>query len=547
MADFARKEQVAKALVILVLACCGFTCSAFGEEHRLDEMSLERWAKLRETERYQLQIAEKYFREQKWKVAIGEYEKYLTLYERSEAAPYAQLKWSAAHVQIRKANTAIKDGYQSVIDYWPDSHEAVAAAYYIGNTYRNIGQITKAKRIYRELIADHPKHTASVYAMVDLVTIASQQKDDKTRVDFLKKLTFEVPRGKFTGKQCADASRGLATWFFQAAAFDDALKSLATSYPEDKLPAQIVAHALSPISSLVSKSETKAKGERLADLAIAHLRKVTPTDIADDDAKNRARRHWFLIADVQAASQRDALVPKVYDEIIKKYGSTDELLGRLATWHKSKKKYEQARSVYRRYENKIEGLSEVALSYRQERKFDLAISTYNQLLGQDRGNSLRWKSQIAAAYREIPKYPEAIGMYTELLSEDIEHAQTWRLQIATAHRDAGQLKEAIGHFRQCTNFPENYKQMARCHRQLKQYNEALLLYNQIAGGHESSAPWAVLQIGYTREEAGQKEAAIRAFQQVCKRFPKDGHASAAHAHLQNKYKLSITLGGAKDE
>jgi TolA-binding protein len=67
------------------------------------------------------------------------------------------------------------------------------------------------------------------------------------------------------------------------------------------------------------------------------------------------------------------------------------------------------------------------------------------------------------------------------------------------------------------------------------------------GGAPQSAPWALLQIGYTREQAGKKELAIKAFQQVCKRFPKDGHASRAHAHLQTKYKITVTLGGAKDE
>jgi len=95
---------------------------------KLDEMSLERWAKLREVERYQLQIAEKYYREKNWKVALAEYEKYLTLYERGEAGSYAQLKWSICQVQLRKANTAIKEGFQSVIDYWPDSPDAVASA-----------------------------------------------------------------------------------------------------------------------------------------------------------------------------------------------------------------------------------------------------------------------------------------------------------------------------------------------------------------------------------------------------------------------------------
>ena len=83
---------------------------------KLDEMSLERWAKLREVERYQLQIAEDYYRKKDWKVAAAEYEKYLTLYERSGAASYAQLKWSLCQLQLRKANTAIKEGFQSVID-----------------------------------------------------------------------------------------------------------------------------------------------------------------------------------------------------------------------------------------------------------------------------------------------------------------------------------------------------------------------------------------------------------------------------------------------
>ena len=83
----------------------------------LDELPLDRWKVLRETERYQLQVAEKYYREKNWKVAASEYEKYMSLYERSEAAPYAQLKWSLAQVQLKKQNTAIKEGFQSVIDY----------------------------------------------------------------------------------------------------------------------------------------------------------------------------------------------------------------------------------------------------------------------------------------------------------------------------------------------------------------------------------------------------------------------------------------------
>jgi len=57
----------------------------------------------------------------------------------------------------------------------------------------------------------------------------------------------------------------------------------------------------------------------------------------------------------------------------------------------------------------------------------------------------------------------------------------------------------------------------------------------------------MLEMARTYEQADKKEQAIKAFRQVCKRFPKDAHASQAHAHLQSKYNNSITLGGAKDE
>ena len=81
-------------LLVIAAVVMGTALSSQATAARLDEMSLDRWKKLREVERYQLKIAEKYYGEKKWKVALAEYEKYLTLYEDSEGAPYSQLKWS---------------------------------------------------------------------------------------------------------------------------------------------------------------------------------------------------------------------------------------------------------------------------------------------------------------------------------------------------------------------------------------------------------------------------------------------------------------------
>jgi TolA-binding protein len=73
-----------------------------------------------------------------------------------------------------------------------------------------------------------------------------------------------------------------------------------------------------------------------------------------------------------------------------------------------------------------------------------------------------------------------------------------------------------------------------------------VLYNQIKV-IDNSAPEASLQIGFTYEEAKDKENAIRTFQLTCKRYPKSGQAGRAHAHLQNEYKINVTLGGTEEE
>ena len=79
-------------------------------------MSLDRWKKLRETERYQMKIADDFYLKQQWKVALDEYAKFQSLYERSEGAPYAQLRWANCQVRLKKVNTAVSDGYQTVIE-----------------------------------------------------------------------------------------------------------------------------------------------------------------------------------------------------------------------------------------------------------------------------------------------------------------------------------------------------------------------------------------------------------------------------------------------
>lgn len=513
----------------------------------LDTMSLERVKELREVERYQLEVAEKYYREKNWKVALSEYEKFLSLYESSSGAPYAQLKWSLAQCELRKQNTAIKEGFQSVIDYWPESPDAIAAAYYIGHTYKSIGQTKEAKKAYREVLTKHPTHVAAVYATNDLIDIAALENDNTTRVQLWKKLTFETPRKGGATQACQHASRELASYSFSTGAFDEGVKALATTYTGATLAPHVAQYVKGPIQNLAAQSETKTKAELVADAAIAWFKANSPTDLTKPEDKAAAQANWFAIADIQFVCGRVDKVPEVYNEMLKKFGQDDTTLGRIAGWYKQQKRYEDARATYRKFATATEGLNQVAYSYREEGKPDEAVATYRQLVALDGEKIATHKNEIANTYRHFRKFKEAIDVYHELEKDDVANIGRWHWEIANCYKDNGQLPEAIGFYRQCTNMPENLKQMAWCHRHLKQQKEAIGLYNQIVAAYPDSAAWALLQAGYTREEAGETEPAIKTFQSVCKRFPTDQHASVAHAHLQTKYKISVTLGGAKDE
>lgn len=534
-----------RLLLVLALTSIAATMSVAGP---LDELSLDRWSKLRETERYQLNIAEKYYRDGAWKVALSEYEKFLSLHEKSDGASYAQLKWGLCQVQLRKSNTAIKDGFQSILDYWPNSPDSVTAAYLIGRTYKEMGEAKKAKKAYAKLLSDHGKDFMATLARVDLAEIAQGEGDNAECVRWWKELVFQSSRP--TPEQaapCEEASRRLAVYSFQAGAAREGIESLATTYAKPDLPYQIVYWARGPITTLVAAEETKARGEQVANEATAWLREQAPADISGENDKQLARRYWNAASELNIVAKRFDAAKETHDSIRGLFGEDDDLRTSIAAWHKAQGARDKAREIYRGFKDPILGEKMVAESYYEEQKYDQAAIAYRQLAEHDTDHAADWQGSMAWMHRLAHQFDEAVAAYRALMQSDVARINQWQFEMGHAYREAGQLKEAIATYRECENYPDNYHYMAWCHRALKEHSEAILLYREVMVGHEPSAPWALLQIGYTQEEADQKEQAIRSFQQVCRKFPKSSQASEAHAHLQNQYKITATLGGATEE
>jgi tetratricopeptide (TPR) repeat protein len=517
-----------------------------------DELPEARWAKLREVERYQLNIAEKLYKADNFKAAAAEYEKYLKLYDRSEAAAYAQLKWSHCQVKLRFLNTAIKDGYQSVIDYFPDTPEAVSSAYLIGETYKALGDLRAAKKAYGNVLEENGKQLVGILARRDLIEMAQQEKDDPRRLELLKELTFEAERKDSTAVNvCTAAARQLCQHEFVQGNFAEGMKALATSCQPDDLPSHLMHPSIGRlpyiIGNLVGQEDMAVKktGERLADAGIAYLRDQVVGDLKDEKRKPRAVQCWNYIAQLEAYAKRPDRQREVYEQMLQTLGPRDDVLGQLAAWHKAHGSRDEARRVYLRFQDKIEGQNQVALSYREEKKWNEAVAVYRKMAGEVEKGAV-WINQVALTYRQAGQPDQAIAVYRELIQTDVAQAPEYHWQIAETLYNANRWKDALAAYRGTERPPTSYYRMAECHRQLKQYPDAILLFQHIAGNYPGSAPDALWRLGLVQEEAGQTEPAIASFKRLCDRYPKTGEASNAHNRLNEKYKIKVTLGGAKE-
>ncbi len=488
--------------LLLVLALGTF---ANGALTTLQQIDINTFKQMREVERYQIKIAEKHFLGGKYKIALAEYEKFLTLYKNSPGCPYAQLMWSHTMMKLKKPKTALRDGFQSVIDYWPKSNEATIAAYCMGSAYRTMGEVKDAQKSFRFLIKEYPDHEIAIRARQDLLHYARLHQDMDERLRILNELTFKVKRTKTSTEACIKATHELAEIHCFAQKLDEGKKALATTYTGPALFDQVYKLSIRTVHHLLKEPSTKPAAVKLGDQLITTLRAETTV------RPKLATSFLYQVADLHGTLGRPSETMKVYQEIGKQFGLNDGLRTRMASWYLARKQRDEARRIYSEFDDQVAGLKNIANMFLEEGKIKEAIETYRQLIDIDGDNAGDHLWSIAGCY---------------------EKQSDW--------------KKAIACYRQVDRFPSDYFAIAKCHRRLGEQKEAIVLYNQIKIA-EKSAPEATLQIGFTYEEAKEKEKAIRTFQLTCKRYPKSGQASRAHSHLQNKYNINVTLGGTEEE
>tara|TARA_B100001123_G_scaffold397599_1_gene480967 strand:- start:3735 stop:5462 length:1728 start_codon:yes stop_codon:yes gene_type:complete len=562
---------------ILSFVALGTLLSPHAANARLleeEQIQVETYAKLREIERYQLKIAQKFYEAKDYVAAASEYEKFLTLYERSPGGPYSLLMWAHCQVKLRLVNTAIRDGFQSVIDYWPESNEAIIANFMIGRCHALNGEPRKAEKAFQQLLEDHPKHVNATRACEEMLVIAANREDIEKQVELWTSLVFQTPSNRHTPHYASK----LAQYHFRESEFDKGIEAIEKIHGEKERAFIEAVHSSgnAVTRELFAKDESQPRAKALGAELISFLEERLPGDVSEKKAEGIARETLDRIAQVHATLDQDKQVIATYERMGKKLGMDDSILGSMAEWHKRKDRREQARSVYRRYKDKqaglravansyveenqygqarsvyalysdkVEGRLAIAKSYRSERNWKEAVKNYLSLIALDKERESSWQKNVVDTWREASEWDKAIDTYRELLNVDPDRHSDWYWGMAECYEKKKKWSEAIQAYRQTDNYPEGYFRMAECNKELKKWPEGLVMLNQ-AKSHKNVGDRAQFRIAQFYEMAGHKEKCIKAFQMTCKLYPKSSYASRAHAYLQTEYGINVTLGGSTDK
>ncbi len=494
-ATFTLRRLLGAALVILLSLPCSQA-----------KLSSDRWGRLTEEERHQMTSAEHYIDQKDYKSAINEYELFLQLYGKSDAASYAQFMVAECTRNLGKINTSI-DEFRNVIDYFPDSIDAGAAQYSIGLALAQGGDAEKAVVAFEKVVEKWPKEEFGALARSQACTIywrIGQVEKWLTHIKYLATGDYADP-----GNLHADSQRRLFLHYLSSNQMSDAFEVIEVfrkknpSLTKDSLLtfADWTSGELPKIPALYGEKGTKALPV-IAASAIAFIEKQPGY------AKQKSELELICVHILAAAGMNDQLL-KRYAMLVNQSPENDSLRSEYAHNLCSAAKYEEARLVYRDMRNRYAADCATAESYLQEGKSGRTIEIYQAMLAKysDKTVDIHWR--LGQLLQQSGKYPEAIAS-----------------------------------FQQSEHEPQALFSIAECQASMKQYDAAIQTMVGVMNFFKSSAPDANYRIAGYQAASGNKDAAIKTLKSVCIKYLNTGVAGRAHQDLSLNYGIDVTLGGS---
>lgn len=476
-----------------------------GRDHRLD---IKRYGSLREVERWQLDRGEEQYKARRWEAASNEYEKFLKLYQESDACSFVQYRIAQCLENKRKVNQAIKE-YIAVLDYFPDSPEAPYATVSIARCHAKCGEKKKQLETLQKLVQQYPDHIEAAEA---LWFLSAYYLDEGENVSLGVRQRHQII-DKFPKH---DRFRPAIDWLFNYYALTEE----------------------APARALEVRYKIHSKAQSEIDLGNAY---------------GWHARHWHHQKKPETREKFLKLCLEVFEGFGKKFpqgnvaycerqaayflretGHTQEALDRylkyfakhpnddggrvdFARWLENLRKWDDARLEYRKMANEASGNWEVAYSYHRQGKGKEAVEAYEVVVQTDYGRTSSAYYQIGQVYQHtLRDYEKAIVAYI-----DSNHSM-----------------------------PENLFRVVECYSALKKYDRALQQCKEILfiGQRAPKAlQYMVIYVYERRNGEKDRSLAINTCKRILDQFKKSGESSWAHQHLEDKYKLHYTGGGVAEE
>lgn len=530
------RERPLRVVVLAVTFLLALTAGrAFA---RLD---LDRYSRLREAERYQMDIAEKLYQSRKWQSAQTEYEKFMKLYKDSKSVPYCQFMIAQCFQQKNLLNTAIKE-YTKVTDFWSRSEDAPVAQYKIAECHWKMGDREKAVAAYDRLIDAFPKSPLCIGALYYEAEYYFRIKKNELGIEKLEKLMADYPRARGWEGYWDKGWERVYTHYCEDLSPDMALDMAMKRHSKNWAPLDCAYRFRQVGRKYAQNKDTLRKGKQAFDISHRMYQ-----DVIDKGPKtpHYANALWEI-----GNVHRDRGLFKEAREDFERYLNTypqDDGRRREYAWYLfSLRKFSEAMAECAKMKNQFDGRWQVAEMYRQRKMLEDCIGVLQALVVKYKTRAADVYWQMAWVYRTVGKWKEATETYQILIAKFPEKSDASYWELGRMHHyNMGKYKEAIQFYDMSNKEPNSLFEKADCYRRMKDYEKGIKTLAEIIGFFEVQAPEAQLRIAQYFEQWGKPDLAVRAYKAVCDKYPRSHQSQRAHDTLEMKYKIPYTGGGVK--
>lgn len=480
--------------IAIVLLCASLAHA------RLDT---QRYGELREAERYQMDVAEAQLKQRKWDAALAEFEKFITLYQSSVGAPYAQYQIAYCQEQRDFINQAILE-YKALIAYFPKSPEAPLSAVAIGRCLAKTGETEQAAQQYLAVVESYPKDPAAGDALWEASEIQLDHELYDKALAARQRLVTNYPESSRFG--------AAVNWLIDHHLFEaNNLEAARTASNLTREPLQTERYLAGQLFSrgyhLSRRNDDDAV--KWLDLAIEVYDGIA-SQFADDAEQVLYARGMIARCHQQAGRQSEATA--AYEQLLEAYPEADKWRGTYASYLENLDQWNEARLQYLRYDDKDHGAYEVAASYHRQ-----------------------------------CEVPDAEAAYMRVVANDPQRTQVALYQIGRLHQDVSKdYEKAINAYRQSEySAPAHLFRIAECFSAMGKHDMAVKTLQEIIGFFPDHAPDAMWRMGHCYENADDADSAIKTFKRLCDSHPDSRQSSWAHQRLETQYNIPYTGGGVK--